>query len=378
MPTVKTRNRLLERRPGVDNVREAWDDIWAFFARNPYIEAAAIIVVFFSLARVVDWLISGSLTRLTARSKTNFDDRLVNILHRPVRTTVLMVGLIVATYGLDLNSDLERYTVLIITTILIVVWIGFAFRFSHLALGAMRDSHDRFMWVQPSTQPLLANAAAVFLFIVGAYIILISWDINITGLVASAGIIGLALSFGAQDTIGNLFAGVAILSDRPYQIGDFIILDSGERGRVTRIGLRSTRLLTRDDVEVSIPNGVMGASKIVNEAGGPPSRYRIRTQVGVAYGSDLEVVSDILNRIAVEHPKALESPAPRVRFRAFGESNLEFELLCWIERPADRGFVLHELNSQIYAQFAEAGVRIAFSQRDIYIKEMPDRPISGE
>ncbi len=362
----------------MDNLREVWDDVWAFFARNSYVEAAVIIVVFFSLSRVVDWVLSGSLRRLTARSETTFDDRLVDILHRPVRTTVLMIGLIVATYRLDIDRDPERFTVLIITTILIVVWISFGFRFSHLALGAMRDNTGRFNWVQPSTQSLLANAAAVFLFMVGAYIILVAWDINITGLVASAGIIGLALSFGAQDTIGNLFAGVAILSDRPYQIGDFIILDSGERGKVTRIGLRSTRLLTRDDVEVSIPNGVMGASKIVNEAGGPPSRYRIRTKVGVAYGSDIEVVSEILDRIAVDHERTLGSPAPRVRFRAFGESNLEFELLCWIARPVDRGSVLHELNSQIYTQFAEAGINIAFAQRDIYIKEMPEGRRSGE
>ena len=144
------------------------------------------------------------------------------------------------------------------------------------------------------------------------------WDINVTGLVASAGIVGLALSFAAQDTLSNLFAGVAIMSDRPYELGDFIILDSGERGEVTKIGLRSTRLLTRDDVEISIPNGVMGATKIVNEAGGPPSRYRIRTQVGVAYGSDVDQVAEVLVSVAADHAKVLKSPEPRARFRAFG------------------------------------------------------------
>lgn len=160
-------------------------------------------------------------------------------------------------------------------------------------------------------------------FVVASYAILLVWDINITGLVASAGILGLALGFAAQDTIGNLFAGIAILADRPYKIGDFIILDTGERGKVTRIGLRSTSLLTRDDVEVSIPNGVMGSSKIVNEAGGPPGRYRIRTQVSAAYGSDIELVVEVLMAAAYDHRHTLAHPAPRVRFRTFGDSGLD-------------------------------------------------------
>lgn len=357
----------------MDEFRDVWDEGWAFFESKPYLQALVIIAVFFSLAWLADRILSGSIKRLVARSETDFDDRLVDILHRPIRATVLLIGLIIATYRLGLSDDGERITVLIVTTMLIFVWVAFGRRLSRLILATMRRDPDRFTFVQESTEPLLSNAVAVLLFLVAAYTILVAWDINITGLVASAGIIGLALSFAAQDTLSNLFAGVAILSDRPYKIGDFIILDTGERGRVTRIGLRSTRLLTRDDVEVSIPNGVMGASKIVNEAGGPPRRYRIRTGVGVAYGSDIDLVGEVLNSVAVEHDKTLPQPSPRARFRKFGDSSIEFELLCWIARPADRGLVLHELNSEIYRRFAAANIRVAFPQRDLYIKEMPER-----
>ncbi len=246
-------------------------------------------------------------------------------------------------------------------------------RFFRLLLRTMRRQRDRFELVQPSTESLLSNAIAVVLFLVAIYSILVIWDINITGLVASAGIIGLALSFAAQDTLSNLFAGVAILSDKPYQIGDYIILDTGERGEVMRIGLRSTSLLTRDDVEVSIPNGVMGAAKIVNEAGGPPRQFRIRTAVGVAYGTDVDGVVEVLNGVAHDHPRVLDDPEPRTRFRAFGTSSLDFEMLCWIANPADRGLVLHELNMEIYKRLAAAKITIPFPQQDIYIKEMPGR-----
>lgn len=353
----------------MDDLQDLYDDVWSFVDRHPYIEAAAILATFYILSRIVDWLVSGTLSRLARRSDTEFDDRLIQILHRPVKTTTVMIGVIVATYRANLDDDPERALVLAASTVLIIVWMVFARRFAHLALGTMRSHPEKFKYVHPTTEPLLSNAAAVVFFLIAAYSILLVWDINITGLVASAGIIGLALSFAAQDTLGNLFAGVAILSDRPYKIGDFIILDTGERGKVTRIGLRSTSLLTRDDVEVSIPNGVMGASKIVNEAGGPPGRFRIRTGVTVAYGSDIEKVVDVLMATAREHPGTLDHPVPRVRFRSFDDSGLRYELLCWIPRPVDRGRTIHELNSEIYHRFAVEGIKIPPPQREIFINE---------
>ena len=348
-----------------------FDTVGDFFADYPLVEAVAIIVLFAILARVVDRLLSGTVRRFAERSKTDLDDRAIAILHRPIFTTVALTGLILATYRLALPEGVERLTVTTVQTILVIVWILFALRFFRLLLVTMRRTEGQVGLVQQTTEPLLANAMAVVLFMVAVYSILVIWDINITGLVASAGIVGLALSFAAQDTLSNLFAGVAILSDRPYQIGDFIILDTGERGEVTRIGLRSTRLLTLDDVEVSIPNGVMGATKIINEAGGPTDRYRIRTGVGVAYGSDVDAVVEILTEVAVDHPRTLATPHPRIRFVQFGDSSLDFEVLSWIEKPAHRDEVLHDLNMEIYRRFNAQGVAIPFPQQDVYIKEMP-------
>ena len=352
-------------------IRTYWQTVVDFLQPYPQLQAILIIIVFLVLAFAVDRVITGSIKRLVSRTETSFDDRLVAILHRPIFTTVALIGLIAATLRLDLNSALRLTTIGIVKTLLVLIWLAFALRFSSMMLGAMKKHQDRFQFVQQTTEPLLKNAVAVLLFVAAIYTVLVAWDINVTGLVASAGILGLALSFAAQDTIANLFAGVAILADRPYQIGDFIILDSGERGQVTHIGLRSTRMLTRDDVEISIPNSVMGNAKIVNEAGGPPQRYRIRTSVGVAYGSDIDKVMDVLLDVAKNQPEVHMDPEPRVRFRTFGESSLDFDLLCWIEQPADRGRVAHELNCAIYKQFAAAGVSIPFPQRDLHIKEMP-------
>ncbi|MFC1659869.1 mechanosensitive ion channel family protein [Gemmatimonadota bacterium] len=355
----------------MDALPQLLQDWLAWLQPYPLLQALLIVLAFLVLAAISDRLISGIIARLVSRTETDLDDRVLEILHRPVFMTVALVGLLLAVEPLELGPEASLATRSIVKTLLILIWLVFALRFSRLLLEAMRGEEDRFQLVEQTTEPLLRNAIAVVLFVAGVYAILVAWDLDVTGLIASAGILGLALSFAAQDTLSNLFAGIAILADHPYQIGEYIILDSGERGEVTHIGLRSTRLLTRDDVEVSIPNGVMGSAKIVNEASGVPHRYRIRVSVGAAYGSDIDAVMKALLEVGENHPKILEKPEPRVRFRAFGESSLDFDLLCWIEKPADRGRVVHELNCEVYRKFAEAGISIPFPQRDLYIKEMP-------
>ncbi len=347
---------------------------YALLQPYPYLQALVVIGAMIVLAKIVDYVLTRTITRFALRTQTNVDDVFISLLHRPVFMTVASIGLFVAPDIIGLEQSLQETLAAIIKTLLIVVWLVFALRASKLLLTAMSGNKKRFEFVQPTTEPLFKNALAVLIFLAGVYTIMTAWEINVTGLLASAGIVGLALSFAAQDTLANLFAGVAILADQPYRIGDVIIIDSGERGEVTHIGLRSTRLLTRDDVEISIPNSVMGNATIINEAGGPPRRYRVRASVGVAYGTDIDQVIQILKRIATSHDSVLDHPEPRVRFRQFGDSSLDFDLLCWIDQPIKRGLIVHELNCEIYRQFAATGVEIPFPQRDLHIKEMPANP----
>jgi len=190
----------------------------------------------------------------------------------------------------------------------------------------------------------------------------------VTAWLASAGIAGIAIGFAAKDTLANFFSGIFIMVDSPYNIGDYIVLDSGERGRVSMIGLRSTRILTNDDIEITLPNGVIANAKIMNESGGPTEKHRVRVAVGVAYGSDIDKVRSILHNIALTNENVCENPEPKVRFRAFGDSSLDFQLLCWINKPGMRGMVRDELNTAIYKEFNKNNVEIPFPQRDIHIK----------
>ncbi len=252
-------------------------------------------------------------------------------------------------------------------TIAIFYWALALTKFIKLVLDITSRDNSRLNLVQAKTLPLFNNLLLLLAAGISIYIIFQIWHIDLTAWVASAGIIGLAISFAAKDTLANLFSGVFIMADAPYKIGDFIVLETGERGNVTNIGIRSTRILTRDDIEITIPNSIMGNTKITNEAGGRHEKFRIRVAVGVAYGSEIDKVHKVLIDVASNTPDVCKIPEPRVRFRAFGNSSLDHELLCWVEKPVLRGKVLHVLNTNVYKRFLQEGIQIPFPQRDVHI-----------
>lgn len=342
---------------------QAWAQL---LGPNRYLQATAIAVVFIVVGKAADLIISRVIAKLVSRSQTDIDDNLVALLHRPVFISFVLLGLALATDRIQLLESPEFLTLGILKTIAIVVWYNFFRSLIQILLTALAKGAGS-KKLHESMLPLLNNAFKVAVLALAIYFIFLAWNIDVTAWLASAGIVGLALSFAAKDTLSNLFAGVSIVADAPYKNGDFIILDTGERGMVSHIGLRSTRILTRDDIEITIPNGIIGNSKIINEAGGPSEKHRIRIPVGVAYGSDVDDVIAALSAAAEKHEQVCKSPAPRIRFRRFGESSLDFEMLCWIDQPVNRGRMIHELNCAIYKSFQKEGIEIPFPQRDVHL-----------
>lgn len=342
----------------------------AVLGPNKFIQAAGIAAAFILVGKLADIVLCRLIVKLVNRSKTQFDDELVELLHRPIFISFVLVGLTLATYRLPMPDAPEFVTLGVLKTIAIFVWYAFLRHAFALILKAVKKGSGRDKR-HMSMLPLIDNVVKTLMLALAVYFVFLAWNFDIATWLAAAGVIGLALSFAAKDTLSNLFAGVSIVIDAPYKDGDYITLESGERGMVTHIGLRSTRILTRDDVEITVPNGIIGNAKIINEAGGPSTRHRIRVAVGVAYGSDIDHVIATLARIANEHDEICKMPEPRVRFRNFGESSLDFELLCWIDRPVDRGRLRHELYCGVYKGFIEAKIEIPFPQRDLHVRNMP-------
>lgn len=339
----------------------------ATIAPNKYLQAGLIIVLFVCAAKIIDIVINRVFKKWAEKTRLEIDDHLLVIIHRPISISIILFGLGIATQRMEFKELINFITIGTLKTIALVYWAFAAARFFRLVLNALSNDRTRFKIVQDRTLPLFQNLLIIIVSVISIYLMFLVWNIDLTAWVASAGIIGLAVSFAAKDTLANLFSGVFIMADAPYQLGDYIVLDSGERGAVTNIGIRSTRLLTRDDIEITVPNSIMGNSKITNEAGGRHEKYRIRVKVGVAYGSDIDKVHQVLLGIAENCPEVCVSPEPRVRFRAFGDSSLDHELLCWVDRPVMRGRVLHFLNCAVYKRFREENIEIPFPQQDVHI-----------
>ena len=343
----------------------------AYFGENPWIQALVTIIAAFIVAWIFDRFVIRLLKNLAGKTRMEFDDRLIDLLHGPIYISFILLGFALSTKILGVSDAFEFIIFAVLQTVAYIIWFILLIRVTRLVLRniAKDDKHVSILHLQ--TLPLFENIANIMIVVLAVYIIFTAWQIDMTAWLASAGIVGIAIGFAAKDTLANLFSGVFILADAPYKIGDFVVLDSGERGEVTHIGIRSTRLLTRSDVEVTIPNSVMGNTKIINESGGPTEKYRIRIAVGVAYGTDIDKVREILMGIATNDEAVCEDPEPRVRFRKFGASSLDFELLCWIDQPVLRGRVIDALNCKVYKRFIEEKIEIPYSKHDLYIKEMP-------
>jgi len=333
---------------------------------SPFVNALISILVFLAIAKVVDIIIDKGLRRITSRTSMALDDRILDTLHRPVYYTIALVGVLLAVEYLGPGERAGLYARGTLYTLITIIWSFAVIRINNaLAQDAFARGAD-VTGLSKDLLPLFENVMKIVVFVASVAVIFSVWEINVTPLLASAGIIGAGLAIAAKDTVANLFGGISVFLDRPFRVGDYIVLDQQERGEVVSIGLRSTRIKTRDHIQVIVPNSIIANSKIVNESA-PLPHFRVKIPVGVAYGSDIVLVQKILVEIARSNDNVVTEPEPRVRFRQFGDSALMFELLCWVTESDVRGFTIHEINCEIYRKFGELGVTIPFPQRDVHI-----------
>ncbi len=362
----------------LEQLQAGFQPFLSFFGDYRYVQALVVVCVSYAVAWVLDRVVISSLKRLVAKTSAELDKQVILHLHRPIFQSVILVGFAVAGLILKLPERLEQILFSLLMTFAVVTWSVCAFKVIRLMLRKMSRTTGHTQMLHAQTLPVFENLTVVVIVGIAIYYIFSAWHIDMTAWLASAGIIGIVIGFAAKDTLANLFAGIFILADAPYQIGDFVVLDSGERGEVTHIGIRSTRLLTRDDVEVTVPNSIMGNTTIINESGGPHEKFRVRIQIGVAYGSDIDRVRELLTEIAVNADSVCNEPEPRVRLRTFGPSSLDFELLCWVDQPVLRGRVVDSLNCTVYKRFLEEEIEIPYTKQDIYIKELPAAKMAGK
>ena len=233
--------------------------------------------------------------------------------------------------------------------------------------------------LQPSLQFGLSRIIGYMLIAIGFYVAFQAVGLDLSSLAIIAASLGVGVGFGLQNIINNFVSGIIILAERPISIGDRIDV-AGVAGRVTKIQLRSTTVVTNDNITMIVPNADFISNTVTNWSHGDP-KVRIRVPVGVAYGSDLKLLQRLLLEAAEEHPKALRDPSPVVLFTEFGDSSLNFELGVWTqEMTATPIHFTSQMNFIIEQKLRENDIEIPFPQRDLHVRSgLPEsQESSGE
>lgn len=369
-PTLESPINITLDLPSFNDILpEAVQPYWALIQQYPLAEWLTIVSSFWLLAYVIRRYGVSLVQRLASKTQNSLDDDIINCLRPPLFSIVVWLGVIIATQSVGFVHTLVTFLPNVALTMIVLSVLRATLKISSRLITAAARDDNRFINLDIRTEPLAIISSKIIFLLIGCYIALIIWGINPVGLLASAGIVGIAVGFAAKDTLSNLFSGVFILVDRPYKLGDMVNLDNGERGMVTHIGIRSTRILTRDDIEITIPNGLIGNEKVINESGGSHQKMRIRIRLQCAYESDLDHVVEVLMAVAEAEEGLCQYPSPRVRIKQFAESGINLQVQAWIDRPQDRGRIMHSAFIAIHKAFKEQGIEIPYAKREIRLTQ---------
>jgi len=309
------------------------------------------------------------LNKWAGKTETDIDDIIIKAFKTPSLYWCIAIGLYI---GVAVSDIQEKYIFYLSKTIHVIVILSITVAAANLS-GKIFSS-----FIQRSNLPIPATGLVYgilkgVIFVLGFLIILSDLGISITPFITALGVGGLAVALALQDTLANLFAGIHILFEKTVRVGDFIRLETGQEGYVDDITWRTTRVRMLPNNMVIIPNSKL-AQSIVTNYYLPEKRMSLLISINVSYSSDPEKVEKILveeaKKAVGEVPGLLGDPEPFVRFiPGFGESSLDFTLICQVKEFVDQYPVQHELRKRIFKRFKKEGIEIPFPQRTVHLKE---------
>ncbi len=260
------------------------------------------------------------------------------------------------------DTDLTPASLITFVCIVALVFLSERLFRHYLVRRVLQHTH-----LQASMQYAIGKIAGYVFILLGWYVALKLVGIDLSSLAFIAGAIGVGLGFGLQNIISNFVSGLILLAEQPIAIGDRV--EMGEvAGLVTKISLRSTSIVTNDNITIIVPNSDFITQKITNWSYGDPT-VRLRVPIGVAYGTDPDLVRRLLLEVAHGHPKVLREPPPDIFFIGFGDSSLNFELAVWTsEMTAKPRQFRSELNYAMEKKLRENQIEIPFPQRDLHLR----------
>ncbi len=312
---------------------------------------------------------SGFVRRLLGRFK--LEAKFVAIITTILSVAALVFFTVSAVNGLGIplawSKPMPGVPISLLQLFLLVGLLIFVFWLSSRTKGFLFNRFLVHSGLDRSLQYAISQIASNLVLVVGIFVVLQNTGIRLEALTIFAGAVGVGIGFGLQNITSNFISGLVILAERPIAIGDRVEV-AGVTGQVQKIRARSTVVVTNDNITTIVPNQKFIDSPVTNWTYGD-KRVRFRIPVGVAYGSDVELVRKKLIEAGEEDPHTLDDPAPSVFFVEFGDSSLNFELVAWSDEMSHRpARYRSDLNFAIHRKLQEAGIEIPFPQRDLNIR----------
>ncbi|MBP5856600.1 mechanosensitive ion channel family protein [Marivibrio halodurans] len=380
-PTI---TQPLERIAQIDNLREFWGltvDVWQHgvfgIDLGKILIAIGIFVIFMAIRRLFTWAVLNRLENYARRSDTAVDDRAVAALRPPVRFVPIVMGVFFAFSYLDLDGKVAQFSNNIVRSLIIFTLFWAFFRLV-TPLSFLLGRVERIF--TSAMVEWLVKAIKVLVAFLGAATILEVWGIEIGPILAGLGLFGVAVALGAQDLFKNLIAGILILMEKRFSIGEWVKVDGIVEGIVESIGFRSTFIRRFDQAPVYVPNAHLSDSAITNFS--RMTYRRIFWLIGLEYRTDSQTLARIRDRLEKYILDGQEFVGPDdaptfVRLDSFNASSIDLMLYCftkttiwgeWLE-------IKEKLAFEIKHIVEEEGASFAFPSTSLYVEKLPeDRP----
>ncbi len=354
----------------INSFIEKWINLIPF--TNSYVKVLIFLVIFVLVMRFIVYLIEKYISSFVKDTKTNVDDIILKALNRPIFYILFFWGAKVAVSLISLNENINGFIQQILNALMILAGAVIFVRLVNIFIdfGVKRYAKRTKSDLDDELLPISHKVIRISVFILAIMWILHLYGVNIGPVLASLGIAGLAIGLALQPTLGNIFAGISIVSDRSIKRGDRIMLEGGEEGVIYDIGLRSTKIETFDKQVIIVPNSQLANGKVINYAR-PDIRSRIALDVGVAYGSDIEKVKKVLlSCVNVIDKEVIDKDKDSVvYFTKMGDFALTFKLIVYLNSYKDKFVNEVKLREKVYNELKKNNLEIPFPTQTVYVKK---------
>ena len=337
---------------------------------NKYIHSVIIFLAFFILSQIFVFISQKFILKLTKKTKTEIDDLIVEKTNKPISFILILIGLRLAILPHPISPFLLGIIKNGISTLIVVISTYMAIVVFDIIINnwLQKFASKTNSRMDEEIVVLFQRFSRITISFIGLIFILDIWGVKVAPLLASLGIAGIAVAFALQNTLGNIFGGVSLIVDRSITVDDYIKLDDGTEGFVMDIGLRSTKIKSKDGDLIIMPNGKLADSKIYNYHR-PMPITRVTIDFSVDYGSDIEKVKKIVLAEIRALKEVLKNPEPDVVIHELGDFALKFKAFFWVSSIDQRGKLKDAAISAIYNSLNKNKIGIPFPTRTVYLKK---------